>query len=390
MRLLIITAGFPPAYLGGGPIRTVSAMLRSAPQHHEAYVLTANHDLGQADRLVEDASAWHSVGKSMVRYVDRGVGSWLRALRAGLKTDPAAVYLNSLFSPKYSLSVLPFVAVNPGVRLVIAPRGELSAGALKLKRRKKTLFLAGLRRSGLLRSVIWHASTPLEADDIRQVFGTSARVIVRENDTELPRTSDLPPPCPHQANDRPLEAVFMSRLSPKKGLHVLMEALRDVREDVHLTVVGPEEDRNYTAYCRDLATKASPSVTVDFVGPVTPDKMRETLSRFDVMVFPTAGENFGHVVAEALSVGCPVVISDTTPWSSLVREHRAGGVVKDLAPSSWARMLDAVVTQGPVQWRATRERTARAYDVWRAQDDAPHFFDLLETEMARKTSREIG
>lgn len=381
MRLLIITAGFPPAYLGGGPIRTVSAMLRSAPQHHEAYVLTANHDLGQAERLVEDASTWHSVGKSMVRYVDRGVGSWLRALRAGFKTDPAAVYLNSLFSPKYSLSVLPLVAVSPGVRLVIAPRGELSAGALKLKRRKKTLFLAGLRRSGWLRSVIWHASTPHEAQDIRREFGPEARVLVRENDTDLPLTPQLPPDKAHVEGGR-LNMVFMSRLSPKKGLHVLLEALQSVSSPVRLTVVGPHEDQDYARRCVRLAESLPDHVQVVFHGPVPANRMREVLSDFDVMAFPTAGENFGHVIAEALSVGCPLVISDTTPWSDLLRRHSAGRVLQSRSAASWSAAVDEYASLGPSEWRAARERAAGAYSEWRNSPSAPHFFDLLERALA--------
>jgi glycosyltransferase involved in cell wall biosynthesis len=40
-------------------------------------------------------------------------------------------------------------------------------------------------------------------------------------------------------------------------------------------------------------------------------------------LLPSRGENFGHVIAEALAAGCPTVISDRTPWRAL-RESRAG------------------------------------------------------------------
>ena len=67
MRVLLTTAGFPPAYLGGGPIRTISAMLSAAPASHETFVLTSNHDLGRLERLVEENSTWRRVGTARIQ-----------------------------------------------------------------------------------------------------------------------------------------------------------------------------------------------------------------------------------------------------------------------------------------------------------------------------------
>ena len=50
------------------------------------------------------------------------------------------------------------------------------------------------------------------------------------------------------------------------------------------------------------------------------------LSTQDILVLPTKSENYGHVVFEALSVGCIPIISDRTPWS-LVESWKAGYVV---------------------------------------------------------------
>src|SRR5581483_8212658 len=47
------------------------------------------------------------------------------------------------------------------------------------------------------------------------------------------------------------------------------------------------------------------------------------------LLFPTHGENYGHVIREALAAGCPVIISDQTPWRGL----EALGVGWDLALS---------------------------------------------------------
>ena len=45
---------------------------------------------------------------------------------------------------------------------------------------------------------------------------------------------------------------------------------------------------------------------------------------YDLFFFPTKGENYGHVVFESLSCGCPVLLSkDTTPWNDL-KEYGVG------------------------------------------------------------------
>ena len=383
MKILLTTAGFPPAYLGGGPIRTIEAMLKAAPDRHEVLVLTSNHDLGCQERLVEDNADWVDTGTALVRYVDRGARAWAAALRQGLAARPDAVYLNSLFSPRYSLSVIAALRARPSIPLVIAPRGELSPGALAIKSGKKRAFLALLRSGGFVSRAVWHASAALEAEDIRRVFGADARVIVREDDTDLPSRASLLEATAGRDEVRPLRVVFMSRLSPKKGLHVLLEALGAVTAQVEVTVVGPEEDRAYAARCRAAAAELPGNVRVRFTGAVPHERMRPVLADFDVMALPTAGENFGHVIAEALSVGCPLLLTDTTPWSDLVTRHRAGEILPDQDPWRWAQTLDRHAAAGPRRWRETRERAAQAYDDWRGEGRRPHFFDLLEQALTR-------
>src|SRR5690606_30696259 len=42
-----------------------------------------------------------------------------------------------------------------------------------------------------------------------------------------------------------------------------------------------------------------------------------TLKQYHVLFMPTKGENFGHIILESLTTGCPVLISDRTPWKNL-------------------------------------------------------------------------
>src|SRR5699024_4871841 len=105
------------------------------------------------------------------------------------------IYLNSLFSPRYSL--LPMLLKRLGFwkkgTLLIAPRGELDPGALALKARKKRAFLIAFKLLRFHKTALWHASTPLEEAQIKNQFG-EVTTLVRENETSLPQQAFIRPP----------------------------------------------------------------------------------------------------------------------------------------------------------------------------------------------------
>lgn len=69
------------------------------------------------------------------------------------------------------------------------------------------------------------------------------------------------------------------------------------------------------------------SISVSYRGEIRPENVIDIFSHYDVFLFPSKGENFGHVIYEALAAGCIPIISDTTPWTTLDRE-KCGAVVK--------------------------------------------------------------
>jgi glycosyltransferase involved in cell wall biosynthesis len=52
---------------------------------------------------------------------------------------------------------------------------------------------------------------------------------------------------------------------------------------------------------------------------VSHEKVAGLFSTNHLFYFPTLGENYGHVICEALAAGCPALISDRTPWRGLER-----------------------------------------------------------------------
>jgi glycosyltransferase involved in cell wall biosynthesis len=113
----------------------------------------------------------------------------------------------------------------------------------------------------------------------------------------------------------------MSRLSPEKGLDLLIPAWADVvkcpaYKDAVLVIAGPD-DRGYRKVVERLIDKFNISSQTRMMGMIRGQKKLALLRRANVFVLPSYSENFGIVVAEALSCGTPVITTTGTPWQQL-------------------------------------------------------------------------
>ena len=64
--------------------------------------------------------------------------------------------------------------------------------------------------------------------------------------------------------------------------------------------------------------------------------------KYDVFYFPTKSENFGQVIWESLSSGCPVLISDQTPWNN-IENHRVGWVRSLSKMNNFSKVLQGII-----------------------------------------------
>jgi glycosyltransferase involved in cell wall biosynthesis len=115
------------------------------------------------------------------------------------------------------------------------------------------------------------------------------------------------------------ELLFVGRLAAVKGLPVLLEALRDLSEGWHLTVIGDGPDRA-------ALERQAQGMNVDFVGYKSQAEVAEALSRTDVFVLPSFAEGVPVVLMEAMASGVPVVTTQIAGVPELVRDD-AGRLV---------------------------------------------------------------
>jgi len=318
-RILIFIARYLPGSQSGGPVRSIANLVDQLGQDFDFRIVTSDRDsFDTAPYPGIELDRWQQVGNARVRYVSPNQRS-LRSLSQLISETPHdLIYLNSFFRPNFTLRPLlaQKIGLSPSRPCIIAPRGEFSEGALQLKAWKKRSFLLFARSSGLYSGLRWQASSEFEEEDIRRVLsGTAQDVFVARDLPDLSRPSK-----PRQNADRtdaPFKVVFLSRIARKKNLDFALDVLRDCPFPVTFDIWGIPEDEAYWRSCERRIAALPSHIKACYRGFAEHDNVSDILSDYDLMLFPTRGENYGHVIAEALIVGTPVLISDRTPWRQL-------------------------------------------------------------------------
>lgn len=121
--------------------------------------------------------------------------------------------------------------------------------------------------------------------------------------------------------------LFVGRLEPRKGVDILIEALRD--ETIPAWIIGDGP------WCGSIAARVAAlgmSERVRLGGFVEPASLAAYYESARLFVLPSRSESFPLSVLEAMSMGIPVVVSRVGAMEELVEENRCGLVVNPSDP----------------------------------------------------------
>ncbi|AHA75397.1 MULTISPECIES: glycosyltransferase family 4 protein [Bacillus] len=318
--ILILAPYYLPGFKGGGPIRSISNLVHTLGNELNFKIITSNRDLGDSIAYEKAQNeVWTKVGLAEVYYVtpEKFNFRYLRKIIQSTQYD--FIYLNSFFNTNFS--VIPILLRRMGIipykPIIVAPRGEFSPGALKIKKFKKELFIESTKLVGLHNKVIWHATSEEEKTDIKQIYGEEVPVRVAQN---LPNIFENKENQKKEKKRGELKLVFLSRITEKKNLKGALTFLKGITGNITFDIYGPIENQNYWSACRNIIESLPNNVQVNYMGQVNNNKVHPLFSNYNAFLFPTFGENYGHVIVESLLAGCPVIISDQTPWKNLKNE----------------------------------------------------------------------
>jgi glycosyltransferase involved in cell wall biosynthesis len=343
-NVTIFTTSYPPAFLAGGPARSVHALVEALASDFSFFIVTSAFDGPNAISPMPSVMAdrWHVRGHAQVWYDSQARTSARTTVQLLRETKPQVIYLNSLFS--YRFTVLPLLIARLMFRdsvVSLAPRGELSIGALSLKSLKKRIFIKLLRFLRVHKQLVWHASTDLEKSDIEREFSAKIKSYTATNlRGNLFDHRAIPRRIAREPDDfTGLSLIFFSRITPMKNLKTAIEGISLVAGNIRLSIAGPIEDAAYWDECTETIRKISNPDRIRYIGAIPADDVIAFLSNFDLLVLPTRGENFGHVVLESLAAGTPVIVGTNTPWQQVEKEG-AGWLCEAASPQSVAALIE--------------------------------------------------
>ena len=303
-NILCFVQYYLPGYKSGGPVRTISNMVDVLSDEYLFKIVTTDRDVSDIDRydgiLI---NKWNRINSSLVYYLENN-RSYFKYLYRILKYENYdLIYLNSLFDFKFS--ILPLIInrflLNKKTNVLLAPRGELSDGALTIKKSKKKIYLWLSNILQLYDDVNWHASTELEKDTIKKNYKKTNNIFIAKNLPVVPNIIDFNEYV--DVDNKVLKIIFLSRITPKKNLLFVLGVLKKYVKPVKLDIWGGIEDVTYWQKCEKNIEELPVNVEVCYKGPVKHDEVPNILLSYDLFFFPTLGENYGHVIAEALSAG---------------------------------------------------------------------------------------
>jgi glycosyltransferase involved in cell wall biosynthesis len=140
-----------------------------------------------------------------------------------------------------------------------------------------------------------------------------------------------------------------------KNLGFALECLSHVQLPLEFSIYGPAEDAAYWRDCQHKIARLPDHVRTRFCGAIHPSEVPRVMAEHDLFFLPSRGENYGHVIAEAISAGTPVLISDTTPWRGLAEE----GIGRDLPLSdqkAYADYITALSRLGADEYATLRSK----------------------------------
>jgi glycosyltransferase involved in cell wall biosynthesis len=343
-KILCILDYYYPGSNSGGPAKSIKNLSLALSPHCLFYIFTRDSDAGsKTPYSTVPLSRWVRFGSALVFYSPASCRRALTLFRLLFASRFDILYLNSYFSVLSIFSlvlykVLIFARFINAKTVILAPRGELTPNSVKLKPRKKALFIYLARLIRLHSNIVWQASSGIEKEDILRFNFVGAHVLVAPDLVTISSLSSQKFPVLNTSlSDEVLRIIFVSRLVPKKNLLFLLRVLSRAKHPIHLGILGPMQDPEYWSKCSSIINSLPNFISVELHGPVPSDVVSSVLRTYDVFFFPTLSENFGHVIFESLSVGTCVVVSDNTPWIS-----DPSGALKVLSLDSEVYWLDSL------------------------------------------------
>lgn len=315
-NILIVMGRYLPGYKGGGPGRSIANLVETLGDEYVFFVSCYDRDLGDITPYSNvKLNDWNTVGKASVFYLTEGKYTIKNLTRLYKNKD--IIYLCGCFND-YAIKTLLLKRIGYiKAPVIVASMGLFSPLAFNIKYKKKKLFTRIFNATGVFKRVAWSVTSEIEMREVKKLINATNFYVVQDLPRKVERNF-----IEKNKKDNKLNIIFLSRITRKKNLSFALEVLKDIPDyiDIIFDIYGTLEDKDYWKECVTLARSLPENVKWNYCGEVKSNNVVNTFQKYQVFLFPTLGENYGHVIQEALSGGCICILSDQTPWQNLEKE----------------------------------------------------------------------
>ena len=318
----------------GGPVQAVFAMCRSL-KNQGIDVVLATTDAGVSDPpACETVVSYKDIPTIFFRSQLGRSFKFSKPMSNWLNTNVRQfdlVHIHAVFN--HACVAAARACLASAVPYVIRPLGTLEPWSLKQKRFRKRLFWR-LRGEEMLRgAVAVHYTTSAEQRSVEEQFGLRNGIVIplgieSAESEKLSHNGDVSSVVA-ELNGDPYVLV-LSRLHPKKGLDVFIDAFLNATADAELSkwrlLIAGDGKADYVRLLRNNVKRSDTQHQILFSGWLTGEAKWKALAKASLLALPSYQENFGLCVLEALTCGVPVLISRQVNLAEDIQRAEAGWV----------------------------------------------------------------
>lgn len=365
-KILIFCNYYLPGYKRGGGLRTLVNMVDRFHEKFEFKVVTNDHDGDHIQYKNVRIDGWNAVGNAEVFYLSKNNSKIKKMRQIIIREKPDVIYINSVFSTfSICLLLLRKFSLMPDIKIILAPEGELSDGALQLKSGKKKTFTKFVQKANLYRDLIWKTTSELEKEETERFKGVGGKIYIAPNLPAQKFLDNYRQEAKPKKESGTARMIFLSRYMRKKNFKWLVDNIKNIVGNLQIDIVAPLEDEEYWAETVAAMKNLPENFKIEYKGLVPYEKVLETIFQYQFFILPTLGENFGHVFIEALAAGCPLVISDRTPWLDL-EEKQIGWDLPLENPLEWIEKINYCISLDDDAYRTLSANARRFANEWLA------------------------
>ena len=236
------------------------------------------------------------------------------------------IHIHAIFS--FVSTYAMWLARKHNTPYIVRPIGQLEDWSLSQSQTKKKWYLRLIEKGNIEGASAVHFTAESEREQALRRFPLLKAVTIPLGVNKSNTLAFKEPPSSWNIKPNVATILYLSRLHPKKGLELLLEALSNIKDNDFQLIVAGSGDDDYLSSLQQLTINLGLTSQCAFIGFIEGEEKQRLLEASDIFALTSYSENFGIAVLEAMAAGAMPFISEEVALSKIVQENQLGVVCR--------------------------------------------------------------